>query len=142
MGQKPKVMVCDQMAESAIEEMQKYFDVDVTIGQTPEGLAETIGSYNGIVVRSATKVREPAIDAAAKAGKDMYGEKPFAHSLREGRAACDAIERYGRVWQTGSQMRSDAPNQFACELGLISLLHTAAPATRPKPPSMAVRHPL
>jgi len=51
--------------------------------------------------------------AAAKAGKDMYGEKPLAHSLLEGRAACDAIKRYGRVWQTGSQMRSDAHNQFA-----------------------------
>lgn len=56
--------------------------------------------------------------AAAKAGKDMYGEKPFAHSLLEGRAACDAIQRYGRVWQTGSQMRSDTHNQFACELVL------------------------
>ncbi len=58
----------------------------------------------------------PIAVAAAKAGKDMYGEKPFAHSLREGRAACDAIERYRCVWQTGSQMRSDLHNQFACEL--------------------------
>ena len=65
--------------------------------------------------------------AAAKAGKDMYGEKPFAHSIREGRAACDAIERYGRVWQTGSQMRSDAAPPFACELvlnGRIGKVHT------------------
>ncbi len=68
MTDKPKVMVCDQMADSAIEEMKNYFDVDVVIGQTPEGLAETIGKYDGIVVRSATKVREPAIDAAAEAG--------------------------------------------------------------------------
>jgi len=66
---KPKVMVCDQMADSAIEEMKNYFDVDVVIGQTPEGLAETIGAYDGIVVRSATKVRVPAIDAAAEAGQ-------------------------------------------------------------------------
>ncbi len=69
----------------------------------------------------------PVAIAAAKAGKDMYGEKPFAHSLLEGRAACDAIKRYGRVWQTGSQMRSDAHNQFACELvlnGRIGKVHT------------------
>jgi len=56
--------------------------------------------------------------AAAKAGKDMYGEKPFAHSIREGRAACDAVKRYGRVWQTGSQQRSDANFRFAVELVL------------------------
>jgi len=68
MSDKPKVMVCDQMADSAIDEMKKYFDVDVNIGQTPEALADTIGAYNGIVVRSATKVREVAIDAAAEAG--------------------------------------------------------------------------
>jgi predicted dehydrogenase len=69
----------------------------------------------------------PVAIAAAKAGKDMYGEKPFAHSLRDGRAACDAIKRYGRVWQTGSQMRSDTHIQFACELvlnGRIGKVHT------------------
>lgn len=56
--------------------------------------------------------------AAAKAGKDIYGEKPFSHSLREGRAMCDAIERYGRVWQTGSWQRSETRFRFACELVL------------------------
>jgi len=54
--------------------------------------------------------------AAAKAGKDIYGEKPFSHSLREGRAMCDAVERYGRVWQTGSWQRSESNFRFACEL--------------------------
>ena len=68
MTDKPKVMVCDQMADSAIEEMKKYFEVDVMMGQSPEELAETIGPYNGVVVRSATKVRKVALDAAAKAG--------------------------------------------------------------------------
>ena len=44
--------------------------------------------------------------AALRAGLDVYGEKPFTHSLREGRALCDAVKRYGRVWQTGSWQRS------------------------------------
>ena len=68
MSDKPKVLVCDQMADSAIEEMKKYFDVDIKIGQSPEELAENIGPYNAAVVRSATKVRVPAIDAASEAG--------------------------------------------------------------------------
>ena len=54
--------------------------------------------------------------AAAKAGKDIYGEKPFSHTLREGRAMITALERYGRVWQTGSWQRSDGRFRQACEV--------------------------
>ena len=69
----------------------------------------------------------PVVVAAAKAGKDMYGEKPFSHSLLEGRAMCDAIERYGRIWQTGSWQRSQSNFRFACELvlnGRIGKVHS------------------
>ena len=51
-----------------------------------------------------------------RAGLDVYGEKPFTHSLREGRALCDAVKRYGRVWQTGSWQRSEDNFHRACEL--------------------------
>ena len=34
----------------------------------------------------------PAIEAA-RSGKDIYGEKPLSHDLREGRAMCDAVKR-------------------------------------------------
>ncbi|MHC4502071.1 MAG: Gfo/Idh/MocA family protein [Planctomycetota bacterium] len=64
--------------------------------------------------------------AAAKAGCDIHGQKPFSRSIREGRAMCDAIHRYGRVWQTGSQQRSDGRFRFACELvrnGRIGKVH-------------------
>jgi predicted dehydrogenase len=33
---------------------------------------------------------------AARAGFDIYGEKPLTHSLVEGRAHCDAMKRYGK----------------------------------------------
>ena len=57
----------------------------------------------------------PAL-AAAKAGKDIYGEKPLAHNWTEGRAICNAVKRYGRIWQTGSWQRSRSNFRFACEL--------------------------
>ncbi len=69
----------------------------------------------------------PAI-AAAKAGCDIHGQKPFARSIRDGRAMVDAVERYGRIWQTGSQQRSDGRFRFACELvrnGRIGKVHRA-----------------
>jgi predicted dehydrogenase len=54
--------------------------------------------------------------AAAAAGKDIYGEKPLAQNFAEGRAICDAVERYQRVWQTGSWQRSRDDFRRACEL--------------------------
>jgi predicted dehydrogenase len=57
----------------------------------------------------------PAIEAA-RAGLDIHGQKPLARSIREGRAICDAVHRYGRVWQTGSQQRSEWKFRRACEL--------------------------
>ncbi len=65
--------------------------------------------------------------AAAKAGKDIYCEKPFAPNIVEGRAAADAVRRYGVVLQVGSQERSRAGGRFACELarnGYLGRLHT------------------
>lgn len=68
----------------------------------------------------------PAI-MSAKSGKDIYGEKPFSHDLREGRAMVDAVNQYGRIWQTGSWQRSTGNFRFACELvrnGRIGKVHT------------------
>jgi predicted dehydrogenase len=61
-----------------------------------------------------------------KAGKDVYGEKPIAHNWAEGRAICDAVSHYGRVWQTGSWQRSVNDFRYACELvrnGRIGKVH-------------------
>ena len=44
--------------------------------------------------------------AAARAGIDIYGEKPLAHTLAEGRAIVEAVKQHGRIWQTGSWQRS------------------------------------
>lgn len=59
----------------------------------------------------------PVIEAA-RSGKDIFGEKPLSHSFNEGRAMCDAVKRYGRIWQTGSWQRSQSNFRFACELVL------------------------
>ena len=67
-----------------------------------------------------------AVDAARN-GKDIYGEKPMAYSLHEGRVLSDTVAKEKRVLQTGSQQRSDARFRLACELvrnGRIGRLHT------------------
>ncbi len=65
--------------------------------------------------------------AAAKAGKDIYGQKPLSLTIAAGRAMCDAVARHNVVWQTGSQQRSDWNFRRVCELvrnGRIGKLHT------------------
>ena len=65
--------------------------------------------------------------AAARAGKDIHCQKPLSLTIREGRAMSDACRKYGVVFQTGSQQRSDNKFRFACELvrsGRIGKLQT------------------
>jgi len=53
---------------------------------------------------------------AAKAGKDIYCEKPMSVAVSEGRALCDAMERYGTIFQCGTQRRSVPRFAYAVEL--------------------------
>lgn len=53
---------------------------------------------------------------AMKRGKDVYCEKPLSLTVAEGRAMVDAARRYDKVFQTGSQQRSNDRFRLACEL--------------------------
>ena len=53
---------------------------------------------------------------AAKAGKDIYSEKPPAHTIAEGRALAETVKRYGTVYQCGTQRRSIPRFRFAVDL--------------------------
>jgi hypothetical protein len=54
---------------------------------------------------------------AAAAGKDIYCEKPSACTIQESQAILSAVRRYGRVYQAGTQQRSEYGGKFrmACE---------------------------
>jgi hypothetical protein len=49
---------------------------------------------------------------AAEAGKDIYCEKPTAVTIAESQAVLDAVRRYGRVYQAGTQQRSEYGGNF------------------------------
>jgi predicted dehydrogenase len=54
--------------------------------------------------------------AAAKAGKDIYLEKPLTYSIAEGRKLVEAVRQNNRILQVGSQQRSSVYFRLACEL--------------------------
>lgn len=61
----PKVLISDQMSELAAEIFTKAgVEVDVITGQKPEDLMKIIGQYDGLAIRSSTKVTDEILAAA------------------------------------------------------------------------------
>jgi len=90
---------------------------------------------DAVVVATPDHWHVPIAMAAARAGKDMYVEKPLGLSINQNKALRSAIGRYGNVFQYGTQQRSfNAHCAFACELvqngylGNILEIHVQAPA--------------
>jgi len=65
---KPKVLVADPVSDRGIAELQEGGIIDVTVktGLKEDQLLEIIGEFDGLVVRSQTKVNARVIDAAKK----------------------------------------------------------------------------
>ena len=63
-----KVLVSDKMDEAGIDifKNQVGIDVDVNTGLSPEELKEIIGQYDGLAIRSSTKVTADLLESAAK----------------------------------------------------------------------------
>jgi predicted dehydrogenase len=72
--------------------------------------------------------------AAAKAGKDMYVEKPLGLCIQWDQAIRDAVHQYGCMFQYGTQQRSSEHCRFGCELvlngriGQLKSIEVHAPA--------------
>lgn len=64
-----------------------------------------------------------------QSGKDVYVEKPMTHTVWEGRKLIEAMEKYGRIVQVGTQYRSETGlNEgikyiHAGELGKLKYVH-------------------
>jgi predicted dehydrogenase len=74
-----------------------------------------------------------------EAGKDLYGEKPITRWIADGVRVREAVRRYGCVFQTGTQQRSDPKFRHACQLarngylGKVHTIYVGAPGGRSYP---------
>ncbi|MFD1766519.1 phosphoglycerate dehydrogenase [Sphingorhabdus buctiana] len=62
---KPRVLISDKMDPNAAKIFEERgCDVDVITGKTPDELKEIIGQYDGLAIRSSTKVTKEILEAA------------------------------------------------------------------------------
>jgi len=90
---------------------------------------------DAVVVATGDNWHGLATVMAAKAGKDVYCEKPASKTIAEARATVDACRRYGRVGQIGLQQRSTHEFRKACRLvregriGKVKIVYVGFPGT-------------
>jgi D-3-phosphoglycerate dehydrogenase len=65
-NRRPKILICDSIAQPGVEILQEYADVDIKTGLTETELLATISDYEAIIVRSATKVTADLIEHGLK----------------------------------------------------------------------------
>jgi predicted dehydrogenase len=79
----------------------------------------------------------PVAIAAARAGKDIYLEKPMGLAVAENQLLRAAVRQHQRIFQFGTQQRSSREFQRAIELvrngriGALKEIHVWAPASQP-----------
>jgi predicted dehydrogenase len=82
---------------------------------------------DAVFVETTTHARVLACIQAMQAGCDVYGEKPLTLTIGEGKYLIQAVKKYKRILQTGSQQRSMPINMHASKLvrqGAIGKVHT------------------
>lgn len=113
------VAVCDAAEERRNEAKQmvdqRYANtVCLTYRQHEQILARQ--DIDAVLIATGDRWHGVLSALAAKAGKDVYCEKPFTLTIAEGRELADTIRRYGTIWQCGMQRRSDPGYQFVYEV--------------------------
>jgi len=90
---------------------------------------------DAVLIATGDRWHALATSLAAKAGKDIYCEKPVSLTICEARAMVQVVRRYCRVFQSGLQQRSTPEFQRACTLvrngaiGDIRIVYVTHPGT-------------
>ncbi len=82
---------------------------------------------DAVVIATGDRWHAVASILAARAGKDVYCEKPCSMTVRESQELADAMNRYGRVFQAGTQRRNVDNFKWAANLartGRLGRIHT------------------
>ena len=106
------------LAASDVDRQKLQHFVQAAITENKKKVAAEVASYrqyrellerkdiDAVVIASPDHWHAQMVVDAAKAGKDIYCEKPLSLTIAEGRAMVNAVRKYKKVFQTGSMQRS------------------------------------
>jgi len=133
------VAVCDVNANRVVEAKkivnERYANADcATYRDYREVLAR--GDIDAVSIATPDAWHVLQSVEAARTGKDIFLEKPLGLSVKDDIALRNAVRGYDRVFQFGTQQRSDRNFGFACELvqngriGKLQRIIVSVPASR------------
>ena len=66
MNQRGRILVAEQIADGGMALLREHFEVELGVGWEPGQLADRIGDFDGVLIRSATQL---TADVLARAGR-------------------------------------------------------------------------
>ena len=124
------IAVCDPIEERRLQKA-KAWGVTDHYNDFRDLLARK--DVDAVHIATADHWHVPLALAAARAGKDVYCEKPLGICIEQDLAARQIVEKYGRVFQYGTQQRSQIHLRLGIELvlnghvGDLKEIHVWAP---------------
>ena len=95
---------------------ERYGNKDCTMYRDMHEFYAENPAMNAVLIATGDRWHTMASIVAAKAGKDIYCEKPLSLTIQESRAVAVAVNRYGRIFQAGTQRRNIGNFQLAAKM--------------------------
>jgi len=125
-----------QRREEAAEQVKRWYGRPAKAFVSYRDLL-TRNEVDAVMIASCDHQHTTHLEATAKAGKDVYCEKPLGKDLERVKRAVDAVKAAGVVCQIGTQIRS-LPTTTACRklfqsgvFGNVSRIEQVRNSTRP-----------
>jgi predicted dehydrogenase len=120
--------VCDTYSQHLSRAKDRVQTMGGNTPKTYEDYLELLQDpgIDAVVISTPEHLHYPMFMAALKAGKNIYVEKPLAHTIEEGEMMVQAAEQSGKVVQVGTQNRSNSLYQQAKQMvaeGMIGDVH-------------------
>jgi predicted dehydrogenase len=122
------VAVCDTYKGNLAKAKDRVQTMGGNTPKTYEDFLQLLADPNvdTVVISTPEHLHYPMFMAAIKAGKNIYVEKPLAHTIEQGEEMVAAAKKAGKVVQVGTQNRSNSLYQKAKEMveqGMIGDIH-------------------
>ena len=122
------VAVCDTYKGNLARAKDRVQTMGGNTPKTYDDFRQVLADPNvdTVVISTPEHLHYPMFMAAIKAGKNIYVEKPLAHTIEQGEEMVAAAKKAGKVVQVGTQNRSNSLYQKAKEMveqGMIGDVH-------------------